>query len=131
MAGRRPSTEDRRIAAREAVGLTQAECAHALDVQYQQYAKYEGGANRLTAGTLLALADLFRTPVGRLFEPDTGRPMPEATAAALRAAGAARGLPASEIARRLLEATARDGLIDAVLDDGIATHAPRRFREAA
>lgn len=136
MAGRRPTTADLRIAARvkaarESAGLTQAECAHALRVQYQQYAKYEVGQNRLTGGMLLALADLFRMPVGKLFEPDTGRPMPEATADALRGAGAARGLPVSEVARRLVEAAARDGLIDAILDDGVRTPSRRRYAEAA
>ncbi|MDH2313093.1 hypothetical protein [Methylobacterium brachiatum] len=49
---------------------------------------------------------------------------------ALQVAGAARGLPASVLARRIVEATARDGLIDAVLDDGVPNRANRRVRRA-
>jgi hypothetical protein len=42
----------------------------------------------------------------------------EETRARLTEAGAARGIGAAETARRLLTIVARDGLIDAVLDDG-------------
>lgn len=118
-------------AARRAAGLSMGDCAAVLGVQWQQYAKYEQGRNRLTGGMILALADLLQIPVGRLFEPDTGRPLDDATSLALRLAGKARGVSAAEISRRLVEAAARDGLIDAILDDDVRTAPNRRFQEAA
>jgi len=136
MAGRLPSEVDRRIArrikaARREAGLSMKDCATAIGVQYQQYDKYEAGRNKISAGAVLALADLFLIPVGRLFDPRTGRDLDPTAAAALRMAGATRGLSASEVGRRLIEAAARDGLIDAVLDDGVRTIANHRFTEAA
>lgn len=44
----------------------------------------------------------------------------------LAAAGRARGLQARGLAARLLEVIAADGMIDAVLDDGVASPAPAR-----
>lgn len=44
----------------------------------------------------------------------------------LRAAAGPRGITAGELARRIVEAVVRDGLIDAVLDDGAQTRARRR-----
>lgn len=136
MAGRPPSEADRRIArrikaARREAGQSMVDCATAIGVQWQQYAKYEAGTNKISAGAILALADLFLVPVSRLFDPSTGRDLDPAAAAALRMAGASRSLSASEIGRRLIEAAARDGLIDAILDDGVQTIANHRFREAA
>lgn len=44
----------------------------------------------------------------------------------LRAAARPRGISAGELARRIVEAVVRDGLIDAVLDDAAQTRARRR-----
>ncbi|MET3485416.1 hypothetical protein [Methylobacterium sp. 1973] len=52
-----------------------------------------------------------------------------AIAEGLRLAAAARGIRAGELARRIVETITRDGLIDAVLEDGARTH--RRYGEAA
>lgn len=52
-----------------------------------------------------------------------------AIAEGLRLAAAARGIRAGELARRIVETVARDGLIDAVLEDG--ARARRRYGEAA
>lgn len=49
-----------------------------------------------------------------------------ADAEVLRAAAASRGIDAGELARRIVEAVARDGLVDAVLDDAAQTRARRR-----
>lgn len=54
-----------------------------------------------------------------------------ADAERLRAAASPRGITAGELARRIVEAVVRDGLIDAVLDDGAQTAARRRYGEAA
>ena len=52
-----------------------------------------------------------------------------AIAEGLRLAAAARGIRAGELARRIVETVARDGLIDAVLED--RARARRRYGEAA
>lgn len=49
----------------------------------------------------------------------------------LRAAASPRGVTAGELARRIVEAVVRDGLIDAVLDDRAEIAARRRYGEAA
>lgn len=54
-----------------------------------------------------------------------------ALAESLRVAAAARGTSAGELACRIIEAVVRDGLIDAVLEDGAQTRARHRYGEAA
>lgn len=54
-----------------------------------------------------------------------------ADAERLRAAAGRRGITAGELARRIVQAVARDGLIDAVLDDRAEIAARRRYGEAA
>ena len=54
-----------------------------------------------------------------------------AIAEGLRLAAAARGTAAGELARRIVESVVREGLVDAVLEDGAETAARRRYGEAA
>lgn len=54
-----------------------------------------------------------------------------AIAEGLRLAAAARGTAAGELARRIVETVVREGLVDAVLEDGVETAARRRYGEAA
>lgn len=53
---------------RTEAGITLAELAAALALSHQQLQKYETGANRISAGMLLALARCFALPVDALFE---------------------------------------------------------------
>ncbi|MEN1704601.1 MAG: helix-turn-helix transcriptional regulator [Planctomycetota bacterium] len=54
---------DRRRAAR----LTQSDLAGHLGVSYQQIQKYESGANRMSVGTFLAIAEVLHQPLSRAF----------------------------------------------------------------
>jgi transcriptional regulator with XRE-family HTH domain len=47
---------------------SQQEVGHTLGVTFQQIQKYESGANRISAGKLYLLADLFGVEVGTFFE---------------------------------------------------------------
>lgn len=53
---------------RTEAGITLAELAAALGLSHQQLQKYETGANRISAGMLLAVARYFSIPVDALFE---------------------------------------------------------------
>ena len=53
---------------RLALGLSQQELAALAGVTYQQVHKYETGANRISAGRLLAIARALGVEVGQLFE---------------------------------------------------------------
>lgn len=80
MAGRPASAIDQRIAARiltarASAGLGMKDAAAALGVTQQQYAKYEAGLNRISAGALQALAKLFEISVGELFDPVSATPV--------------------------------------------------------
>lgn len=62
---------DRQVAARIralrlAAGLNQQQLGERLGVTFQQMQKYEKGRNRLTAGKLILLADVFGIPVAQL-----------------------------------------------------------------
>ena len=50
------------------VGLTLASMADDLGVSHQQLQKYETGANRISAGMLYQLAELFAVDINSLFE---------------------------------------------------------------
>lgn len=56
---------------RLAQGLTQSELGDQLNLSFQQVQKYERGINRVSAGKLVLLADLFNLPVQALFPPAT------------------------------------------------------------
>ncbi|WP_082064498.1 helix-turn-helix domain-containing protein [Brevundimonas sp. KM4] len=54
---------DRRVA----LGLTQSELGGAIGVSFQQVQKYERGANRVAASTLLQVAGALRCSVADLY----------------------------------------------------------------
>ena len=57
-------------ARRRQLGLSQSELALKLGVSFQQVQKYERGANRVAASTLVAAADALRVSVGWLVGED-------------------------------------------------------------
>ena len=56
---------------RRQLGLSQTELAEVLGVSFQQVQKYERGANRVAASTLLAAAQALNTTVGWLLGEET------------------------------------------------------------
>jgi transcriptional regulator with XRE-family HTH domain len=54
-------------ASRLQLGLTQSQLAQKLGVTFQQVQKYEKGVNRIGAGRLYAIAQVFDVPVQALF----------------------------------------------------------------
>jgi transcriptional regulator with XRE-family HTH domain len=73
MRKKQPSATDRRIAkrlrlARIAAGITQSQAAEHVEVTFQQVQKYETGTNRITAGCLAQLAQLYGRPIDWFFE---------------------------------------------------------------
>lgn len=72
MAKAKPSEMDRLIgnrlrAVRLRQGMAQKELATHLGLTFQQIQKYEKGYNRISAATLLALAQYFRIPVNHFY----------------------------------------------------------------
>lgn len=65
-------------AARLSAKISQAMAGETLDVTFQQIQKYEKGSNRISAGKLVILATLYKTPVAWFFEgiPDVGTDAP-------------------------------------------------------
>ena len=53
--------------ARRRVGMTLDDLAKKLGLSYQQVHKYENGTNRISAGTLAAIANILSVPVEHLF----------------------------------------------------------------
>lgn len=53
---------------RAALGLTQAELGKAIGVTFQQVQKYERGVNRVSAATLLKVADALQCSVADLYD---------------------------------------------------------------
>ena len=53
---------------RLAAGMSQGELAKRIGVSFQQVQKYEKGTNRVGAGRLPQIADVFGIPVGALFK---------------------------------------------------------------
>jgi transcriptional regulator with XRE-family HTH domain len=49
-------------------GMSQSDLAKKLGVSFQQVQKYEKGANRVGAGRLPLIADIFGVPIGALFK---------------------------------------------------------------
>ena len=54
---------------RKQLDLSQADLAEKLGISFQQIQKYEKGANRISAGRLFELAELFEIPIGALYPP--------------------------------------------------------------
>jgi transcriptional regulator with XRE-family HTH domain len=70
---RQPTSADSRVgesirAHRLAAGMSQGDLAKRLGVSFQQVQKYEKGANRVGAGRLPQIADMFGVPIGALFK---------------------------------------------------------------
>ena len=74
MKGRRgPNKVDRHIglrlrSRRLAMQMTQTDLADALGVTFQQVQKYEKGSNRVSASTLMQLAETLKVPIAYFFE---------------------------------------------------------------
>jgi transcriptional regulator with XRE-family HTH domain len=58
----------RLLAARTAAGISQERAAEPLDITFQQLQKYERGVNRISAGKLAMLAQLYGKPIAWFFE---------------------------------------------------------------
>jgi len=70
---RRPNSADSRVgesirAHRLAAGMSQGDLAKRLGVSFQQVQKYEKGINRVGAGRMPQIADMFGVPIGTLFK---------------------------------------------------------------
>ena len=68
-----PQAVDRHLAARIhekriELGMSQEVLGRALGVRFQQFQKYEKGSNRLSAGRLFEIANLFDVEVSYFFE---------------------------------------------------------------
>jgi len=80
---------------RRQMGLSQSDLAERLGVSFQQVQKYERGANRVAASTLLAAAQALRTSIGWLVGEETsGREDDEDVFRALARPGALEVLQA-------------------------------------
>jgi transcriptional regulator with XRE-family HTH domain len=69
---RRPNSNDTLLgesirAHRLILGMSQSELAEQLGVSFQQVQKYEKGTNRIGAGRLPQIAEIFNVPIGALF----------------------------------------------------------------
>ncbi len=70
---RQPNSADSQIgqsirAYRLAAGMSQGDLAKRLGVSFQQVQKYEKGTNRVGAGRLPLIADMFGVSIGALFK---------------------------------------------------------------
>jgi transcriptional regulator with XRE-family HTH domain len=70
---RRPNSADTQIgqsirAHRLIAGMSQSELAEQLGISFQQVQKYEKGANRVGAGRLPEIAEIFNIPISALFK---------------------------------------------------------------
>jgi transcriptional regulator with XRE-family HTH domain len=70
---RRPNSADSQVgesirAHRLAAGMSQRDLAERLGVSFQQVQKYEKGTNRVGAGRLPQIAEIFGVPIGALFK---------------------------------------------------------------
>jgi transcriptional regulator with XRE-family HTH domain len=52
---------------RHAGGISQTALGDALGITFQQVQKYEKGANRIGAGRLFQIADIFKVPVAAMY----------------------------------------------------------------
>ena len=70
---RKPNVADTQIgesirAHRLILGMSQSDLARQLGVSFQQVQKYEKGANRIGAGRLPQIAEIFDIPISALFK---------------------------------------------------------------
>jgi transcriptional regulator with XRE-family HTH domain len=70
---RRPNSADIELgesirARRLIAGMSQGDLAGRLGVSFQQVQKYENGTNRVGAGRLPQIAEIFDVPIGALFD---------------------------------------------------------------
>jgi transcriptional regulator with XRE-family HTH domain len=70
---RRPNSADIELgesirAHRPIAGMSQSDLASRLGVSFKQVQKYERGANRVGAGRLPQIAEIFNIPIGALFD---------------------------------------------------------------
>jgi transcriptional regulator with XRE-family HTH domain len=70
---KRPTSADKQIgeslrAHRLAAGMSQGDLAKRLGVSFQQVQKYEKGTNRVGAGRLPQIAEIFGVPIGAFFK---------------------------------------------------------------
>lgn len=78
---------------RAAMNIQQERLADAIGVTFQQVAKYEGGANRVSASRLWMIATELKVPVGWFFEGLAGVPEPTLSARELSVLIEIRGWP--------------------------------------
>jgi transcriptional regulator with XRE-family HTH domain len=122
---RRPDFNDRAVvlrirALRQARGLSQVELGRLIGVTFQQVQKYETAANRIGAGRLARIAEIFDVPLTALFGPAELRRNAAAdpfealhTAGAVRLLQAYGGIRSATVRRafvRLAEETAAGGV---------------------
>jgi transcriptional regulator with XRE-family HTH domain len=74
---RRPNSADIQVGAsirahRLLAGMSQGELGRKIGVTFQQVQKYEKGTNRVGAGRLPQIAEIFGVPVGALFKDHAG-----------------------------------------------------------
>jgi len=74
---RRPNSADRQVgeairAHRLLAGMSQGYLGSKIGVTFQQVQKYEKGTNRVGAGRLPQIAEIFGVPVGALFKDHAG-----------------------------------------------------------
>jgi transcriptional regulator with XRE-family HTH domain len=84
---RRPNAMDVQVgqsirAHRLIAGMSQNELGDHLGISFQQIQKYEKGKNRVGAGRLRQMADVFKVPVNALFEPHADTSAGNGTSAA-------------------------------------------------
>src|SRR5438552_1455462 len=81
---RRPNSADSQVgesirAHRLAAGVSQGGVARRLGISFQQVQKYENGTNRVGAGRLPQIADIFGIPIGALFRDSVNASVGKAT----------------------------------------------------
>ena len=119
MKKRRPNATDIQVgesirAHRLIAGMSQSDLTDRLGVSFQQVQKYEKGANRVGAGRLPLIAEIFNIPISALFEAYAdaapGRLIASAAPvkliadkSALKLLGSYTDIPDSAVRRRLLQ----------------------------
>lgn len=87
---RQPTSADKHVgeslrAHRLAAGMSQGDLAKLLGVSFQQVQKYEKGVNRVGAGRLPQIAEIFGVPVGVFFKSTMDVSPADATGSAIPA----------------------------------------------
>lgn len=107
-------------AGRKSLGMSQTRLAEALDLTFQQVQKYERGTNRVSASTLVRIAQMLETTVSALVgEPGTAAPQGAQVLRSLGAQGALDLLnayvkiPDADVRRAILQMAQAIGKRDA------------------